>query len=253
MYRILFYSFLISLNILLLNGNLYSQKKSTKKSSKIILNAEKDSLVITSIPSGLNVFFDNDDDTLSTANEVALLDKHQLLNQKNYKGSTPLIIRNVIKGRYLLGISDISIIDKYRKLKMIDKNLPIRAIISFSGIPGPFQKLTKDIEGAVIYSIKVDNLESRRVIVCSYSDESSLAELDLLYDQTITYNFDDTAVIEEIKNKMQSVFDNEELKRIVNLLHRGGKISFRKGDFLINGEVNPYGGCTMDFKLLVKK
>jgi len=232
----------------LLNNNLYSQKQEKNNSSKLIPRTEKNSLVVTSIPSGLKVYFDIDNDTSSAADEVELVEKHKLLSKKYYKGTTPLIIRNVKKGRYLIGVSDISIFDKFRKLKMIDKNLTIRSIISFSKIPGPFDKLTEDIKGAVIYSVKINNTESNRVIVCSYPMESKLDELDLLYDPTFSYNFDDLKIIEEIRGKTQNVLNDEEILKIINLLHRGGKVSFRKGDFLILWEINNAGALSMKNK-----
>lgn len=245
MYRMLLFLFFISLNISLFNNNLYSQKQEKNNSSKLIPSTEKNSLVVTSIPSGLKVYFDIDNDTSSAADEVELVEKHKMLSKKYYKGTTPLIIRNVKKGRYLVGISDISIFDKFRKLKMIDKNLTIRSIISFSKIPGPFDKLTEDTKGAAIYSVKINNLESNRVIVCSYPDESKLEDLDLLYDEAFSYNFDDAKVKEEIRKKMQNVLSEEEILKIINLLHRGGKISFRKGDFKILWEINSAGSFSM--------
>jgi len=172
---------------------------------------------------------------------------HPTITEKYLKGRTPVLVRNVKPGKYLLGIVPIRIVDREHRVADIDRTMIIRGFVSHT----PLQELPrwrKEVMGAAVYSITKEETSPQRIVILAVHPTTSLAKLDSLYPAESFFRFDETAYLGELKSRQdvpKDFFSGYEQLQVVTLLRRGGKIVYGKGDFVFLSEIAGDGTWTM--------
>jgi hypothetical protein len=210
-----------------------------KKQISSILKAEPNAILVMSVPSGLKVYFGPDNGERSDQEGfVPIKTTHPIITQKYFKGVTPLLIRNVKPGNYLLGIAPLKILDRNCNKGNIDETLTEIAMVSSKPLPIPLSPpLKEEIYGAIIYSINRETKDPQRVIVIAVPQNASLTEMDFLYPVIPAFQFDESMFLKELKQRTKTLFTEDEHQKIIKLLSRGGKIILTTGDIKLVSEI----------------
>ncbi|OGU75877.1 MAG: hypothetical protein A2V93_01870 [Ignavibacteria bacterium RBG_16_34_14] len=207
-----------------------------------------DQVWISSIPTGLNVYFAEDTTTYKKEEEgwAKLYDiksnKYYLMEKKYLKGKTPVLINNISEGNYLIGIEPIDFIiikksnDPYAfgsdiSWHNFDPTLTPVALVT----PIPLQEPPSLVEsyqkgkfkgGAIVYSFpKSDSAGSSVIILTSTDSTITDVKTTALYPNGNNYSFDDAKLKNNLMDYGFFVGDFEtQIPDILNLLHRGGKV-----------------------------
>ncbi|MBI5325213.1 MAG: hypothetical protein HZB41_08085 [Ignavibacteriae bacterium] len=181
-------------------------------------------LMITSIPLGLKVFLAPDIDSLKStliSSNLQIQTSHYLIDSTNFKGYTPLVMKDVKPGKYLIGIEPVKIIDEKLKLSDIDESMKPSALISADIYPNITSADKKGMYGAIIYSLDKDFVNGERIIILSFPHELPISKMEQYYPPKSKFVFDEVELKKEIK---KNGFSNKEINIAIDLLHRGGKI-----------------------------
>lgn len=194
---------------------------------------------ISSIPPGMKVYVapeaEEAEAEQSSAEEgwTPLLAEHYVISDKNLKGTTPIRLRNVNPGNYLVAIAPIAILDReLNSTGTADPTMTIKALVRFFPLASPqdmeaIRSGRVNPEGAFVYSIRKEPDESKPVIILAIPDESSAEVLDSLYPKGQNFEFDNEALKEDLRQRHVSESD---IPSCLELLHRGGKVRVKRGD-----------------------
>lgn len=254
--RTIAYSLLpIFVGLLLMVSNVSAQ--GGKKPSTSAPTSEPNAILLMSVPGGLRVYLGPDTVKSNSGqeNEVGLGMDHPIIAEKYMKGTTPVLVRNVRPGKYLLGIVPIRIVDREHRVADIDKTMIVTGFVSHT----PLQELPrsrKEVMGAAIYSITKEETYPHQILVLAIHPSTSLAKLDSLYPATPRFHFDETAFLQELRERPdmpKSFFTEDDQHQVVNLLRRGGKVVFSKGDFTFLSEITRDAQWTMKMTLQTRE
>jgi hypothetical protein len=234
--------------------------KAKDQLAKIITNLETDSILILSIPSGKQVHLAPDMGKNEDEKEegwTPVVDSHKVLDENNLKGTTPLLLRNMKPGKYLVGISPIVVMGRNRRLGEIeiDSTLKAESIVVYGGVPMPMDILNKDRQGAVVYSIQKEALKSLQVIIIAYPKKKglNLNELKNIYPDDEVFEFNEPDFVSDFKFKAGALVTENQINDITALLKRGGKIAFYTGDFIIHAEIETKDTWKIGIKMRIPK
>jgi hypothetical protein len=235
-------------------------------------------LEILSIPSGLRVHLRPDTATGGGADSgwADLVENNPVFAQASYRGVTPLVLRNLRPGRYVLAISPLTLRERDGRRSMrlyydqgvrtrtltnvprdgsaltVDPALQVRAFISLTPLSTlERSRPTEDVSGAVVYSIEVDRPTRQRLLVL-HSWVQPLEVLDSLYPRDAVFRFDTASFASEVSQRTGSFFSQEEQQRVVRLMRRGGKVAVRRGDLLFVAVLKPDSTWDLQLKVLVR-
>jgi hypothetical protein len=190
---------------------------------------------ILSIPSGLNVYLSPDTGPSPKREDggIPLVGSSPAVSDRFLKGVTPLVLRDLHPGKYLLAVSPTILITK-RKFQPGDLSLDARAFVSssFSKFPLP---LEGDVKGAVIYSVTIEQRKRQRVIVLAVPLDTSMKELAALYSPRASFHVDEARFATELKQRSPEMYvtnfwSQANQEAMVDLLRRGGKAWLHEGD-----------------------
>ena len=212
----------------------------TEGLKKALSEPDPGSILVLSIPSKLKIYFGQDTDTKETVKSkwVPMKKSHPLIDEKNLKGETPLLLQDMKPGNYLLGISPIIVLDRNFKWGEIDATLTVKSFVVFGGVPSSYPPPKKDSKGAAIYSITKKENTPLRVIVLAYPEGASLEELKARYPADDLFEFYEQGFLDDLKKQTSTLLSESQSKDIVSLLRRGGKIAVTFGDIKIVGQIN---------------
>lgn len=215
-----------------------------------VLKTDADTLQVLSIPSGLEVYFGPDagQGAATAATEkgyVPLEAKHALISKNFLKGFTPISLHNVKPGKYLMGIAPVIIIDRNFNRGIVDTTLNIRSLVSYMPLSLLMPPLKEDVEGAVIYSVNLDGPGPHRVIIVNTPQNATIDTLSSIYPKESLFNFDEAIFMTEMKQCTAKLFSENESRKIIELLHRGGKVTIQKGDIKFVAQIKLDGICEM--------
>jgi len=228
---------------------LAQQKSSTSSVGK----DDTRTLSILSIPAGLKVYLMPDTGLTDTKGEewIQIATSHPSIDQRFYKGTTPVVLQNITSGKYFLGITPLKFLDRTR-LSEIDETLPVKAYVSSS----PIDPNSTNTSGAVIYSItKVDSI-GQRFIVLATPQDMILDSLDSVYPTKSMFSFDEVKLAKELTEdkRITSVFSEPEIQKTIALLRRGGKVRLVKSNRKVIIEILPDGKwATLKIEYVQKK
>lgn len=210
---------------------------------------EPGSILVLSVPSGLKVYFGSDSGGGGADEKgwVSFEEEHPIIAETNLKGVTPVLIRNVKPGRYLIGIAPILLIDSTRSHKETDPTLPAKAFVSATKLPAAAfgGERFEGIKGAAVYSVIRESTAAQRVIVLAVRDDATLEALDSIYPRETNITFDEAKYAGELKERTLTLFTDEEAKRVIDLLKRGGKVVVTRGDLRFLSEIALDGTWTI--------
>jgi hypothetical protein len=198
-------------------------------------------LAIYTIPDNLNIYFGlpsdyelNQDPTLVKIHEG--LDKHELFKTKNKKGVSPIKIDELDSGKYSIGVMPIEFLDADMNWQCVDPFLKTIGYVSsieklFDNFSVTRQKLKSGElkqEGGIVYLIEKQENEFLTIIILA-KENISLEEYDKYYPEEYNFIFDTEKFIQDLEDKNVLLFlSDEELKKTIDILKRGGKICLNK-------------------------
>lgn len=207
-------------------------------------------MVIYSIPDSLEIYFKKlDPDDLYNPEGSSRIymgfDEHELFNPENMKGKTPFEINDLDSGLYLVGITPVEFHDADLNWQCEDPFLrPVGFVSSIPDLYNDIYEIQRKLkagelkqEGAIMYRIeKVEN-EHKVAIILAHED-ITLEEYDEHFPRDKNFHFDAERLTEELGDKNQSYFlSDEELKKAVELLQRGGKLIIDKANLRLTAEI----------------
>jgi TonB family protein len=209
---------------------------------KALTEPDPGSILVLSIPAQLKVYWGPDEQKETQlekekSNLVPIKKSHPLIEEKNLKGETPLLLQDMNPGNYLLGIAPIIALHPNFKRGDIDNTLTVNSIVVFGGVPTGYPPPKEASKGAAIYSITKKENTPLRVIVLAYSQDAGLEELKPLYPADDVFQFDEQGFLADLKKQTATLFSESQSNDIVSLLHRGGKIVVTFGDIKIMSEI----------------
>jgi len=201
--------------------------------------AATDSLLITSVPLGLKVYLSQDTGTAPGAHwdqetegkGVPLVDAHAALDERHFKGKTPLLLRNVAPGEYLLALVPVTILDAHHEKSAIDDTLMQRAFVAFEPLkPSSFKD---GLKGAAVYSITKRPDTADSLLVLALASDASLDDMEAHYPSEDTFFIDPDVGAAKLR---AAGLPEELIPRILALLRRGGKLVLNLGAlrFVVN-------------------
>ncbi|MCX6173912.1 MAG: hypothetical protein NTZ27_04060 [Ignavibacteriales bacterium] len=235
-----YYLFLIMMCIL---QNNYCLAQKLEKMPQL----HTDQVWISSVPTGLNIYFAKDTTTGNLDEESSKVynrkeNRFFLMQNKYLKGKTPILLNSVSPGKYLIGIEpvDLIIIKKSRDPNAFfddisfhnsDPTHKASAVITpiplggSSSLLKPFQQ-GKFKNTAVAYSFsKSDSAGSCFIILTSTDSTITDVKTKALYPKGNNYEFDDTKLKNSLMNNGYIALHLEsQIPEIINYLHRGGKV-----------------------------
>jgi hypothetical protein len=207
-------------------------------------------MVIYSIPDSLEIYFKRlePDDLHNSGGYIKIymgFDEHELFNPENKIGKTPVVINDLDSGKYLAGITPVEFHDADLNWQCEDPFL--RAVGYVSSIPGLYDDIygiqrklkAGEIkqEGAIMYSIEKAENEHKTVVILA-QEPITLEEYDKYFPRDRNFQFNAEKLTEELGDKNQSYFlSDEELKKAVDLLQRGGKLIIDQANLRLTAEI----------------
>ena len=100
---------------------------------KALSEPDPGSILVLTIPSKLKVYFGENTDKKEPvkSNLVPMKKNDPLIEEKNLKGETPLLLQDIKPGNYLLGIAPIIALHPNFKRGNIDSTLTVNSIVIF--------------------------------------------------------------------------------------------------------------------------
>jgi TonB family protein len=206
---------------------------------KALSEPDPGSILVLSIPGKLKVYFGENTEKKEPEKTqwVPMKESHPLIEEKNLKGETPLLLQDIKPGNYLLGIAPIIALHPNFKRGNIDNTLTVNSIVVFGGVPTGYPPPKEASKGAAIYSVTKKENTPLRVIVLAYSQNAGLEELKPLYPADNVFQFDEPGFLADLKKQTATLFSESQSNDIVSLLRRGGKIVVTFGDIKIMSEI----------------
>jgi hypothetical protein len=198
-------------------------------------------LLITTIPLGLKIYLAPDKDSLKSiliSSNLQIQSSHYLIDSINLKGHSPIILRDIKPGKYLLAVEPVKVIDDKLKLSDIDESMKPSALVSTDMYPNFSANDKKGMFGAVVYSFEKSTNKGERIIILSIPHELPIAKMEQFYPSASKFVFDDIELKREIKS---NGFNNKEINKAIELLHRGGKIRLNGKDVSLFIEIQNNG------------
>jgi len=198
-------------------------------------------LAIYTIPDNLNIYFGLPSDYELNLDPTWVkiyegLDEHELFKTENKKGVSPIKIDDLDSGKYSIGVMPVEFWNADMNWQCVDPFLkPIGYVSSikkpYDNIPETKQKLKSGElkqEGGIIYMIEKQEKELRTIIILA-KENISLEEYDKYYPKEYNFIFDTEKFIQDLEDKNVLIFlSDEELKKTIDILKRGGKICLNK-------------------------
>ncbi|MCL5991079.1 MAG: hypothetical protein M1419_03140 [Bacteroidetes bacterium] len=181
-------------------------------------------ILITTIPLGLKIYLAPDKDSLKStliSSNLQIQSSNNLIDSSNFKGYSPLVLKDIKPGKYLLAVEPVKIIDDKLKLSDIDESMKPSALVSTDVFPNMTANLKKGMYGAIVYSYEKSSVKGERIIILSVPHELPITKMEQYYPSSEKFVFDDVELKKEIK---KSGFSTKEINKATELLHRGGKI-----------------------------
>jgi TonB family protein len=227
----------------------------TEGLKKALSEPDPGSILVLSVPNKLKIYFgqDNDKKEPEKSKWVPMKKSHPLIDEKNLKGETPLLLEDMKPGNYLLGVSPIIVLDRNFKRGEIDSTLTVKTLVIFGGVPTSYPPPKKDSKGAAIYSITKKENTPLRVIVLAYPGGASLEELKARYPADDVFEFDEQGFLADLKKQTSTLLSESQCSDIVSLLRRGGKIAVNFGDIKIVGQIKADQTWELKTLLRIKK
>jgi len=206
---------------------------------KALSETDPGSILVLSVPNKLKIYFGENTEKKEPEKTqwVPMKKSHPLIDEKNLKGETPLLIQDMKPGNYLLGIAPIIALHPNFKRGNIDSTLTVNSIVVFGGVPTGYPPPKEASKGAAIYSITKKENTPLRVIVLAYSQDAGLEELKPLYPADDVFQFDEPGFLADLKKQTATLLSESQSNDIVSLLRRGGKIVVTFGDIKIMSEI----------------
>jgi len=205
-----------------------------------------DQLWISSVPTGQNVYFAEDTTKIKDAKEKGWVhlynkknNKHYIMNRNFLKGKTPILIKNIKAGNYLIGIEPVDFITvKEPKQQFgfpeiswhnLDPSLTIAAFVTpiALGSMTDVENYKKGIykNGAIIYNYTKTDTSNCIIILTSTDSLITYSETASLYPKGNNYLLDDIKLKNDLMSKVMFAGNYEpQIPTILSLLHRGGKV-----------------------------
>jgi len=166
--------------------------------------------------------------------------KHYLIDDKNFKGTSPLVLNNIKAGDYIVAVEPVEFLNKNMSFQNFDPFLkPIAMVSSFSMEGSEWIDKLKSgkikQEGAIIYMFKKKK-EKKEIVIIYAKKNFTLDELNSEYPKDLNFAFDKLKLAQELEEKnIKDMITDNELEMTLDLLQRGGKALVQKGDirFLI--------------------
>lgn len=212
---------------------------------------EKTKILIYSIPSKLRVYLaplDSDKTSQNITDEglVKIYNKsktkHALIDDRNFKGTSPLVLNEMSAGHYILAVEPVEFFDNNVSFQNEDPFLkPIAYVSSFSmddlGMMNKLRSGQIKQEGAVIY--KFEKKEDKKAVIIIHAKENiALDELNSEYPKEPNFDFDRLKLDKELEEKnIKPLMTDNELETVLDLLERGGKAICQKGDIRVLIEI----------------
>lgn len=202
----------------------------------------RDQVWISSIPTGLSVYFASDTTKKSEDGGTAVYNQQDnpffLLQAKYLKGKTPILLDSVSAGEYIVGVKpvDLLIIEEgtgtFSDISFHNFDPTYRAVAMVTPIPlveppslaKSFQ-LGKFKKSVAVYGFTKNGSTGSCVVILATDRTVADAETASLYPTGDNYQFDDTLLKDElVKNKLFIKHFEPQIPSILSLLHRGGKV-----------------------------
>ena len=198
-------------------------------------------ILITTIPLGLKIYLAPDKDSLKStliSSNLQIQLSHYVIDSTNFKGYSPLILKEVKPGKYLLAVEPVKIIDEKLKLSDIDESMKPSALVSSDTYPNMTANDKKGMFGAIVYHYEKSTSNGERLIILSVPHELPITKMEQFYPSAEKFVFNDVELKKEIKS---SGFSNKEINKAIELLHRGGKIRLNGKDVSLFIEIQNNG------------
>ncbi|OGU17000.1 MAG: hypothetical protein A2X61_07555 [Ignavibacteria bacterium GWB2_35_12] len=202
---------------------------------------EDNEILITTIPLGLKIYLAPDKDSLKStliSSNLQIQSSHYLIDSINFKGYSPLILKDIKPGKFLIAVEPVKIIDDKLKLSDIDESMKPTALVSTDVFPNMATSDKKGMFGAIVYFYEKGAVKGERIIILSVPHELPIAKMEQYYPSASKFVFDEVELKKEIKN---NGFNNKETNKAIELLHRGGKIRLNGKDVSLFIEIQNNG------------
>ncbi|MEI8083831.1 MAG: hypothetical protein WCI74_18485 [Actinomycetes bacterium] len=191
-------------------------------------SGQQDTLLVISVPTGLKVYLVPDNEATTDKKEddsVPLVEKHSIIDERNFKGVTPLALR-LAAGKYLVAIAPVTLLDEHYQTGQIDPGLRPRVMVSFEN-PGDPQSFQGGLTGAVVYQAEKLSGLSQKLFLLALPRDATLDVLESSYPAERNFSFDESVVSQKL---IEAKVPDGDLPRVLSLLHRGGKLALVRGD-----------------------
>jgi len=205
-------------------------------------NAARGAIEIQTVPPGLAIYVGVDTSTTRPdSGWVPIVTPHPMLIPAQRRGTAPLTLRDIKPGHYLLGVSELPLLDRdLQPAGYADPFLEVAAVAPSRPLTNvmPGRRLDAPVVGALVYRLTVTDSGPRRVVILSRPD-LTLAALDSLYPRTTAFEFDTVAFAAEWERKTANSLSPTENRAVIGLLRRGGKCVVEKNHTRFAAEVLP--------------
>jgi hypothetical protein len=200
----------------------------------------RDLFEIQTVPAGLTIYVGVDTSTTKPdSGWVQIVSPHPLLTAAQRRGTTPLTLKDIKPGRYLIGVSEVPLLNRdFQPMGYSDPILPLAAIAPSHPLTNvmPGRRLDAPVVGAYVYRFTVTESGPRRLIILSKPD-LTLSTLDSLYPKKAAFSFDTVAFEAEWQRKTAGSVSPTDTRLVIGLLRRGGKCMVVKGDLRYAAQV----------------
>jgi hypothetical protein len=212
---------------------------------------------IITIPSGLKIYLSPDDgqSPKPTDRNIPVVGSHPVVSERYLKGVAPLIVRDLVPGKYLLAVSPTILIRNKVFQPPADPWLDARTFVSANFLEST-PRLEGDVEGAVVYSVMIERRAHTRIVVLAVPTYTSMEASAKLYPAGAIFDVDEEKFAGELKERTKEtpyrkLLSESNLRMMVDLLRRGGKASAYEGDLGILAAVREDGGLDFVFKVRI--
>jgi hypothetical protein len=208
-------------------------------------------ILIHSIPSKLKVYLAPQDDDKTGLKKIEegwvpiynkSQKKHELIDDKNFKGTSPLVLNDMKSGHSIVALEPVEFINSGMSFQNRDPFLKCIALVSSfpmeeSEMMNKFRRGEIKQEGAVIYKFEKKK-EKKEIVILHVKENITLDELSSEYPKGLNFAFDRLKLDQELgKKNIRFLMTDDELGTVLDLLQRGGKSIFQKGDIRILIEI----------------
>lgn len=212
---------------------------------------EKANILIYSIPSKLNVYLaplDSDKASQKKTDEGLIQiynksnKKHGLIDDKNFKGTSPIVLNGMRAGHYIVAVEPVEFFDSNITFQNEDpflKSIAYESSFSMEdmGMMDKFRSGQIKQEGAVIYEFEKKE-DKKAIIIIHAKEDITMDELNSEYPKGSNFDFDRLKLDKELEEKnIKRLMTDNELETVLDLLGRGGKAIFQKRDIRVLIEI----------------